>query len=867
MAVKTASRQSINKRATDVGGSFWEGQGYSQSQLRALCLRFDHSRVKVADIGGEQESGFEQAFSSLAYAYLKDKAPRLIDFILGFQLVDRNEDNTKAVGIFGFKVGKQWLYAPVFFLNGDLKGHELLYIKNQDSFVPMKENWVNYIMSRKPHVLGEGSPKDNFQLGGLSPNIERLSWPPSHGKFGSDTMGVAVDSWARDFFLPIAACQTKSARFLWRDLPNDGRTFNIEKIAKAPLQAALSGGATLDQFLKEDWRLAKVAHDWSQRFPGIKAGLDKFYGKDFFLKLAAHHKTANDQAKTNIFTATAPARVKAATLAPNSTSILPIAPRVKKAAGDEKVKIVTRDDVMTAVNLPELTEGEKTKALNHGYLVKDEREGEEVTKVYNTQVRQELSNPHEGGLYEVMERPGSFERMLVVTNPYAADGKQNFCTVIRLEGDSKAWLNAHRSTIFAKRIELDEEYKKWFEKLGDKSSLENGGVYVAINHNAQASCPFTVRDSYDDGRYKVDFEAYSVKPRDSYLPRTILDGPSYDGPCSSSGDGYVSNYGAILAINKRKDCHLRAIGGELHVPENDFKFLKLKDPPKPKKDDNNICCAPMPCEPGSEPRPITPGNLADLQLMFTEKTAKLSMLGDAHEVSLFTKAGHARLPYTQALFHLIRDHGTSEVAASEMLKAAMTRGRMKEMVTYRLKYADSYGMDGPSAPPMPAPQYGSEQMGYNSVNSIYPQEENIPVPGMDSHRTDPRIYDPFLRITPDQQAAGVAQQAGQEGQKEVFDTAMISGMLKAVRQDTLVDRYLGDLMKGVDKLGRLLFMFYWHQEEFADRYGKSDLPELEDSLRNAFETLGDVVLFLKEKTIEPGLDESMDPSIEESARN
>jgi hypothetical protein len=58
---------------------------------------------------------------------------------------------------------------------------------------------------------------------------------------------------------------------------------------------------------------------------------------------------------------------------------------------------------------------------------------------------------------------------------------------------------------------------------------------------------------------------------------------------------------------------------------------------------------------------------------------------------------------------------------------------------------------------------------------------------------------------------------------------MIGGMLKAVRQDTLVDRYLGDLMKGVDKLGRLLFMFYWHQEEFADRYGKSDLPELEDS--------------------------------------
>ena len=105
------------------------------------------------------------------------------------------------------------------------------------------------------------------------------------------------------------------------------------------------------------------------------------------------------------------------------------------------------------------------------------------------------------------------------------------------------------------------------------------------------------------------------------------------------------------------------------------------------------------------------------------------------------------------------------------------------------------------------------------------------------------------------------------GQKEVFDTAMISGMLKAVRQDSLVDRYLGDLLNALDKLGRILFMFYWHGEEFEDRYGKQDLPEIEDSLRNAFEVLGDVVLFLKEKAIEPGLEELGEPNIEEAARN
>ena len=60
--------------------------------------------------------------------------------------------------------------------------------------------------------------------------------------------------------------------------------------------------------------------------------------------------------------------------------------------------------------------------------------------------------------------------------------------------------------------------------------------------------------------------------------------------------------------------------------------------------------------------------------------------------------------------------------------------------------------------------------------------------------------------------------------------------------------------------------FYWHQEEFEDRYGKSDLPELEDSIRNAFESLGDITLFLKEKTIESPFDDG-DVSLDESARN
>jgi hypothetical protein len=93
--------------------------------------------------------------------------------------------------------------------------------------------------------------------------------------------------------------------------------------------------------------------------------------------------------------------------------------------------------------------------------------------------------------------------------------------------------------------------------------------------------------------------------------------------------------------------------------------------------------------------------------------------------------------------------------------------------------------------------------------------------------------------------------ASNQGQKEVLDTAVISGLVKTLDTSNLVDSYIGDLLLGLDRIGRILFLFYWHNDKFKDRYGQQDLIELEDNLRNVFENLGELSLFLKQKTIEP----------------
>lgn len=844
---------------------------------------------KAGTIGGDQEQGFEQAFSSLAYAYLKDKSPRLIDFIVGFQLVDRNEDNTKAVGVFGFKVGDQWLYAPAFFLNGDLKGHELLYIKNQDAFVPMKENWVNYLISRKPHVLGEATQQNTHQLGGLLPNLSRLSKPPTGTKYGSDDAAApALAAWCGPALPAFMALATKKAAALY---PGRAGELNFAAVVERPAAAALAGVADRLDLRAAMAELPALKTGFERAYAGyplLKAGFDAFYGEDAFRQAAEALDSLVGRVKRAA--AAPPRRAEKRAADPVTASIMPAAPapaRAKNAGLYVYATDVVADKEVNEApggiteGKPELTDEEREKLLRDTVLIKDERDPHATSVAYNTQVKTELVNPSETGLYQVLEKLGKFDEMVVIANPQSGRGRENFCLVLR-RATPRNWKNTHRTNLWAKQCDCPtpEDWKAYVDGLGGTTDLQKGGTYVAVHANGSGTCPFKIKEDFGDGVYQVEWKDYcSWGDRPSALPK--LERPQ------DWEVGY-SSWNARVYVNHRKGSGLRSVNGELSIPDS-YKIIKVADPPRPKRSDSIVgMCTPCdPCDPcgdmpgeGSEEEPIQPGNLIDLQLLLVKQASELKVHDTGTDVVVKGRLGSRTLTKRAALVHLVRDHGLREAQARLMLKEAAALQPRNQAAKFLVKYAEPFmGADlqpGPGAPAFPEPQMGSEQMGpYNSVASIYPQEEFLPVDGMNSQLTDPSVYDPFYQ--PDQGAMQVAQQAAQSGQKQVFDTAMIGGMLKAVRQDALVDRYLGDLMKALDKLGRILFMFYWHQEEFEDRYGKQDLPELEDSLRNAFEVLGDVVLFLKEKTVGGGpgalnstglgAQDAGEPNIHEAARN
>lgn len=774
-------------------------------QHLAKMGQYARTGVKTAELGGKgDDTPFEQAFSNLAHAYLQDKAPGLLDHEIGFQLLDRNNENTKAVGVFAFKVGSLWLYAPMFFLNGDLKGHELLYLKNQDMFVPLKENWINYLVNRKPSILGQSVDRNLTQFGQRQPDFTQMSRSPS--KFGSARPSL------KEMITAALPAFAKSA------------TTNTAKVFEE-----LGATLNLPAFLKEaGLEVVQKLVATCQHAPQLASAIEEFHGLDV-IKAAIETNTAR-------------------ALQPKIASVLSSAPATPTAASG--LKVITYDTTMQTKLPAGYSEEDQEKLLRDGVLILDHRDRDNVSVPYQIQVEKKLFNPTESGLYDILVKPGNIERCYVAVHPMGAAKRADFVTVVRTDG-TPDWINTRADHVFAlTRIEGDE-FTEWFDKLPETTKLSGGRTRVILlNKSGDTTVPVRVLREYGESEYGTTSYEVHLEDHSKYPPKGSISACCYTDPLNY--DKYRD--GVRVHLGASKGSKLRSSMGDIFVPEG-FKMLKCA----PGEDDTNSPEGQDSCGCGeSKDPPLMPGNLADAQLALMSKTAALTVYHNGTEFSINPQLNkEAGVGAIKALVTLVEHHGLREDAAREILKQASAKRKFE----CRVKYAAPYGApmmvnDAPTAPTMPPPVMGGEYVLNTDIPTQLGIDQGVPVPGMSAMRTDRQIYNPnpkydkgVLASGDDSEIQRILAAAG-SGQKEVFDTAMIGSMLRAVRDDSLVDRYMGELTKGLDKLGRILFMFYWHGDRFAERYGKSDMPELEDSLRNAFEMLGDVILFLKQKTIE-----------------
>jgi hypothetical protein len=721
------------------------------------------------------EQDFERAFASLAYAELEQKVPGLFPYLIGFQLIDKNDDDSRAIGVFGFKAGQQWYYTPVFWLNGRVKGYDLLYIASQDLFVPMQEAWVNYIINRQPYTMGESKDKTPAQLGASSPDFS-----------------IFHDS-------PLSKSSEADPRCL-------------VKQAAVPVQ----GGFDLVEKLR----------DWPAEFTSS------------FLKTMETNEKFAEAALTfyspeKIQSAVNEVAFKTALMSKNAETSHYV------SGNKKKVQVLHGDSEQLGIGtFTPLTTEEQEAKMRGDAVIRDDRDADEKSEVYDdVQFDKTFQTPSTSGLWRVLKQDGTLSEAFVSRSPVPVGEAKVPPTYMVVDPVSKKYVCA--TGVFARTELSPDVLKARFDSLPKFSSLSIGDVAMLIDEHSRLSFPFDVQEKTstqdgntilkvsDDTKIKRSPTSMSTVDQCTYVDREF---DMYDN----------GQYIQTQPVGKS----MRAVSNTLFVNPEDVRVIKLGKVSETSRASSNSTEPIAADDSDSGVDWYDFRKLHNLELG-TEATVdhqlrsvgfrKLSMAydGDSELVIRYDNRKLPRMAKAAAQTYLVKEVGLD----TEMAKALVKKARTSSDHRVGILVKQAISLD-------PAQAY------FDETYQAPVQEQSVDTETIPSDTADRSTMRQDIIHPVDEQAQAMAVQAANAGQKDVFDISALMGMVRTSRLEEHLGNFIKDIIVGNDRIGRLLFLFYWHFDEFTDRYGDEDMIELEDLLRETFRQVGDLVLFLTQKSLE-----------------
>ncbi|MFA5753206.1 MAG: hypothetical protein WC910_09065, partial [Bacteroidales bacterium] len=64
----------------------------------------------------------------MANAMVDEKLPMLSKYMLGFQVIDKNQEDTEGVGAGIYDLSGMYIYVPSFFRKGRIKAGEMMFL-------------------------------------------------------------------------------------------------------------------------------------------------------------------------------------------------------------------------------------------------------------------------------------------------------------------------------------------------------------------------------------------------------------------------------------------------------------------------------------------------------------------------------------------------------------------------------------------------------------------------------------------------------------------------------------------------------------------------------------------------------------------
>ena len=244
----------------------------------------------------------ESTFMTQAYGFVANKAKGLFrdPFRLGFEIVHRNEKATKMVGIFAFRCNNSLLYAPVFFVNGEIKGADMLYRSEVKRFVPLSDEWCSFLVRGANEETGRPQKRNAYRQ--PDSQMHRLAYP-QRTKYASD------EEWAQEQELAKVAGDGSIFRELMQHCIDDTPVRSILPRALADggpdalvkLASLIEGSdiaqrfvaenySTADLTLDPDWCIKKAAADAPVADP-----LEPFRNSVVLVRALGFSKSASDR--------------------------------------------------------------------------------------------------------------------------------------------------------------------------------------------------------------------------------------------------------------------------------------------------------------------------------------------------------------------------------------------------------------------------------------------------------------------------------------------------------------------------------------------------------------------------------------------
>lgn len=147
--------------------------------------KFSTSYEALTKSAVSPDKEFESSMFQLAFDKLQSKLYNLLPFFIGFELVRKSDDNSKAIGVFAFKSDNgQILFVPAFFINGKIKDLDIMYSRNNNQFYPLSEDFAELFL--KDDATGMGSvsqdSRKEIQRDQNPVDFRNLAVPPRTGR-------------------------------------------------------------------------------------------------------------------------------------------------------------------------------------------------------------------------------------------------------------------------------------------------------------------------------------------------------------------------------------------------------------------------------------------------------------------------------------------------------------------------------------------------------------------------------------------------------------------------------------------------------------------------------------------------------------